>query len=1187
MTASLSPLSLLNAKIPQQGGDHRYWTGLRGSAKALAICEAARQHPGLTLVVTSTTEQALQLEQAIEFFLGQAPHGTEEHPDTPENISDGNRGIAAGQELEVLSLPDWETLPYDMFSPHQDIVSQRIRSLHRLPRVQQGILVVPARTLMYRLPPMAYLEGNSLVLAVGQSFDIDRWRQRLEAAGYRHVDNVYEHGEYAIRGAILDIYPMGAAAPYRIDLFDDEIESLRTFDPETQRSIERCERIELLPAHEYPWDKEARTRFRNQWLDAFPKAAREAPIYEDVVSGIKPPGIEYYLPLFFEETSTLFDYLPDETLIVTPEDLENAIDHFQNDIEARYEDRRYDRFRPILAPDRLFLRKETIFERLKPRPRISLYTDPREAGVREFNAQTEAVPDIAIDGRATAPVARLRAFLTQFDGRVLICAESAGRREALDDLLRQHDLTVEAATSWPAFIDSRSPLMLTTALLEQGMVLPDRKLALITEAQLFGQRVMQRRRRARATESADVAIRDLSELRMDAPVVHIDHGVGRYKGLQVIDAGGQPNEFLTLEYAGGAKLYVPVSSLHLISRYSGSDDDHAPLHKLGNERWSQAKQKALEKIRDTAAELLDIYARREARKGFQFQAPDEAYEAFCAGFPFEETPDQLAAIEAVIRDMTSERPMDRLICGDVGFGKTEVAMRAAFLATFSGKQVAVLVPTTLLAQQHYESFRDRFAETPVQVELLSRFRSSKQVDTTLEHVAAGSADIIIGTHKLLQGDVKFRNLGLVIIDEEHRFGVGQKERLKSLRAEVDILTLTATPIPRTLNMAMGQLRDLSIIATPPARRLSVRTFVRQREEALIKEALLREILRGGQVYFLHNEVSTINRTAEVLRDLVPEARVGVAHGQMRERELEQIMSDFYHKRFNVLVCTTIIETGIDIPSANTIVIERADKFGLAQLHQLRGRVGRSHHQAYAYLLTPPPKTLTPDAQKRLDAIAAAQDLGAGFMLATHDLEIRGAGELLGEEQSGQIETIGFTLYMDMLKEAVKAIREGRTPNADMPLQHGTEVNLHIPALIPEDYLPDVHNRLILYKRIAGAADQEALDELQVEMIDRFGLLPNATKNLLRQTQLRLDAEALGITKIEAGPEWAKLEFSARTQVDPLTLVKLVQGAPLQYRLENGNLFRFRLKRHDADGKLLELREMLERLQPQSKTRQSH
>ncbi|HTN34591.1 MAG TPA: transcription-repair coupling factor [Marinobacter sp.] len=1161
---SLQPL--IAPEFPEKAADHRTWGQLHGSSDALAICESARAHKGLTLVITRNTADANRLEQAMRFFLGLPVNDQE-----PAITADG---------LELLSLPDWETLPYDLFSPHQDITSRRIRTLHRLPATTHGVLVVPARTLMHRLPPVNYLQGNTLLLEVGQSLDIHTWRMQLEAAGYRHADNVYEHGEYAVRGAILDIFPMGSSHPYRIDLFDNEVETLRTFVPETQRSLERIDRIELLPAYEFPWHKEARSGFQNRWFEHFPRANKDAPVYQDVANGITPPGIEYYLPLFFEETATLFDYLPETTNVFTAEGLNESVSLFDADARARHEDRRHDLLRPILPPAELFLLQDELFRHLKAFPRVTI-TSKTATGAGTANCPTESLPDLSMNGRAAEPIGRLTRFVKDFSGRILICAESSGRREALIENLGDHKLNPQTLDSWQSFLnDDQCRLGITVAPLEYGLVLTNQDLALITETALFGERVLQRRRREKPTQESDAGYRDLAELRIGSPVVHIDHGVGRYLGLETISVDNEPNEFLMLEYAGGSKLYVPVSSLHLIARYAGSDAEHAPLHKLGTERWSNAKQKALEKIRDTAAELLDIYARREARKGFSFENPKEAYRAFAASFPFEETPDQEVAILSVIEDMTSERPMDRLICGDVGFGKTEVAMRAAFMATHSGKQVAVLVPTTLLAQQHYDSFRDRFSGTAVTVELLSRFRSTSQINKTMEAIENGRADIVIGTHKLLQGDIKFKDLGLVIIDEEHRFGVQQKEKLKALRAEVDMLTLTATPIPRTLNMAMGHLRDLSIIATPPARRLSVKTFVRQRDDALIKEAVLREILRGGQVYFLHNDVASIEKIAEDLRQLIPEARVAVAHGQMRERSLEQVMSDFYHKRFNVLVCSTIIETGIDIPSANTIIIARADKFGLAQLHQLRGRVGRSHHQAYAYLLTPPPKAISADAKKRLEAISESQELGAGFMLATYDLEIRGAGELLGDEQSGQIESIGFTLYMQLLDEAVKAIREGRTPNAELPLNHGTEINLRIPALIPDDYLPDVHNRLMLYKRIASVSDKSELKELQVEMIDRFGLLPEPAKNLIRQTELRLLAEALGIVKVDAGKEWARLEFGNSTPVDPLILIKKMQSFPDRYRLEGGNSFRFRLKDASTNGKLTGIGEMLGELTPE-------
>ena len=1155
--------NVLATDLPSRAGDHRRWGELAGSSRALAILDAAQRCNGLTLVISSSTDEALTIEQELRFF---------------QSDRDGR---------ELLSLPDWETLPYDMFSPHEDIISRRIQTLHRLPRLNQGILVLPARTLMHRLPPPTFTEGNTLVLATGDTLSLEPWRERLEAAGYRHTENVREHGEYAVRGAVLDIYPMGAHYPYRIELFDDEVETLRTFDPETQRSLERVERIELLPAHEFPWHREARLAFRNRWNEAFPDAPRDAPIYQDVVAGIRPPGIEYFLPLFFDATATLFDYLPSNSLILTDPALEEALGLFRGEVAERFEERRYDRYRPILPPGELFLRTEECFSHLKHYPRVTWQPDslPQQAGTTNMGCQRP--PDLSLEAKAGDPAWRIRQFHQQQKPRLLFVADSAGRREALREHLGRQGIETAEIADWDDFLEQDRSPAITTGPIEAGTWLTQAGICVVAETELYGHRVMQHRRRQRSAESENEAgLRDISELREGAPVVHIDHGVGRYRGLQTIDVGGQPTEFLTLEYADGASLYVPVSNLHLVARYSGTDDATAPLHKLGSERWNQAKQKALEKVRDTAAELLDVYARREASKGFAFEPPDDAYHWFCAEFPFEETPDQQAAIEAVEQDMVSERPMDRLICGDVGFGKTEVAMRAAFLATHSGKQVVVLVPTTLLAQQHYDSFRDRFADTGVQVEMLSRFRSSKEQKATLERASKGQTDIIIGTHKLLQSGLDFPNLGLTIIDEEHRFGVSQKEKLKQLRAQVDVLTLTATPIPRTLNMAMGSLRDLSIIATPPARRLSIKTFVRRRETALVKEAILREILRGGQVYYLHNEVDSIERLAEEVRELVPEARVAVAHGQMRERELEQIMSDFYHKRFNVLVCTTIIETGIDIPSANTIIIERADRFGLAQLHQLRGRVGRSHHQAYAYLLTPQGKKITSDAEKRLDAIAAAQELGAGFMLAMQDLEIRGAGELLGEGQSGQIQGVGLALYMELLDEAVKAIREGRTPNADLPMHHGTEINLRIPALIPDDYLPDIHNRLVLYKRLAGAHSREALKELQVEIIDRFGLLPEPLSNLIRQTELRIRAAALGIAKVDASGDWARIEFRVNTSFDPVVLVNLVQNQPLDYALESGDRLKFRLKEDNAEDRLNSLDRFLTRLEEQSSSGQS-
>lgn len=1124
------------------------WGNLPGAALSLAIAEAASNAERFTLLLTADSQSAERLQDELAFF-------------------------APG--LPVLHFPDWETLPYDVFSPHQDIISQRIAALYRLPELTHGVLVVPITTALHRLAPKRFLLGSSLVLDIGQKLDVEQMRSRLEAAGYRCVDTVYEHGEFAVRGALIDLFPMGSALPYRIDLFDDEIETLRTFDPENQRSIDKVESIRLLPAREFPVRKESVTGFRARFRERFDVDFRRCPIYQDLSTGITPAGIEYYLPLFFDETSTLFDYLPEDTQVFSLPGIEQAAEHFWKDVRSRYEDRRVDPERPLLPPAELFIPVEDCFAHLKSWPRVVVSQEDVETGIGRERFPASRFPELAIDAKASEPLGALRRFLDEFPGRVLFTAESAGRREVLLELLARLKLRPQEVGGWPEFVDSKERLAITIAPLDDGLLLQD--VALIAESPLFGQRIMQRRRREKGRDAGENVIKNLTELREGAPVVHIDHGVGRYQGLVTLEIEGQAAEFLMLQYAEEAKLYVPVSSLHLIARYTGSDDALAPLHRLGSETWQKAKRKAAEQVRDVAAELLDIYARRAAREGHAFADPQVDYETFSAGFPFEETPDQQAAIEAVRSDMLAPKPMDRLICGDVGFGKTEVAMRAAFIAVHSGKQVAVLVPTTLLAQQHYNSFRDRFADWPVRVEVMSRFKSAKEIQAAVQELAEGKVDILIGTHKLLQDDVKFTNLGLVIIDEEHRFGVRQKEQLKALRSEVDILTLTATPIPRTLNMAVAGMRDLSIIATPPARRLSVRTFVMEQQDPVIKEALLRELLRGGQVYYLHNDVKTIEKCAADIAALVPEARIGVGHGQMRERELEQVMGDFYHKRFNVLIASTIIETGIDVPSANTIIIERADKFGLAQLHQLRGRVGRSHHQAYAYLLTPPRKAMTDDAQKRLEAIANAQDLGAGFVLATHDLEIRGAGELLGDGQSGQIQAVGFTLYMEMLERAVKSIQKGEQPNLDQPLGGGPEINLRLPALIPEDYLPDVHARLILYKRIANATDEDGLKELQVEMIDRFGLLPEPTKNLVRLTLLKLHAEKLGITKIDAGPQGGRIEFAADTSVDPMVLIKLIQSQPKRYKFEGATVFKFQVPMERPEERFNTLEALLERL----------
>lgn len=1117
---------------------------------ALALARLAVDAP--LLVISADTAGSQRLENDLRFFA----------------------------DVPVMPFPDWETLPYDSFSPHQDIVSARLRTLRDLQSARQGIVLVPVNTLMQRLPPVDYIAGRVMTLATGQTLDREGFRESLSRAGYRAVETVFEPGEYALRGALIDLFPMGSELPLRIDLFDDEIDTLRHFDPDSQRSQDKVGHVELLPAHEYSLSRSAIACFREGFETLFDVDPRQCPLYNDALKGIPSPGLEQYLPLFFDETATLFDHLASGTRVATLPGVFEAAEHHWAAIESRFENLGVDPTRPLLPPHRAFVPVAEVFGAIKRHPRVAMTDDADHPHARL--PATQPPPTVAINARAQRPLASLEGFLARHEAtRVLFVAESRGRREALEELIAPLHLDLPHIDGWQSFADGTQRMAVTEGALNAGLALGDSDagtaLAVITESELFGEVVRQSRRREKATDDNELAIRHLAELHEGSPVVHQAHGVGRYLGLERLEAGGQAAEFLALEYADGAKLYVPVDSLHLISRYAGASDELAPLHKLGSDTWDKAKKKAAEKIRDTAAELLDVYARREARVGFACDFPVEEYARFAGNFPFEETPDQRAAIGAVIGDMTRAQPMDRVVCGDVGFGKTEVAMRAAFLAVHSNRQVVVLVPTTLLAQQHYDNFRDRFADTAVQVELISRFTGGKGQAETLKRIEEGRADIVIGTHKLLSKSMTFPNMGLLIIDEEHRFGVAQKERLKSLRAEVDILTLTATPIPRTLNMAMSGIRDLSIIATPPARRLSVKTFVQQRNEAVIKEAILREILRGGQVYVLHNEVKSIEASADKIRELVPDARVAVAHGQLPERSLERVMSDFYHKRFNVLVCSTIIETGIDVPSANTIVIERADKFGLAQLHQLRGRVGRSHHQAYAYLLTPHPKAITKDAVKRLEAISQAEDLGAGFTLASHDMEIRGAGELLGDEQSGQMETIGYSLYMQMLDRAVKAIKAGKTPNIDAPLDQGVEVSLNLPALIPDDYMPDVQQRLIMYKRIASAEDEAALKELHVELVDRFGLLPAQLKTLLRQTRLRQRAERLGISRLEAGTERGRAIFATGTAVDPMTLVTLIQQDPAHYRLDGADTLRFEFEMEREDTRFQVVEGLLERL----------
>ncbi|MEH6346799.1 MAG: transcription-repair coupling factor [Bermanella sp.] len=1135
-----------SAVTPKKAGDIQLWGQIEGSHLAHSIAQAAQEFNGLTLVVANSSSHSLRLSEEISYFF----------------------------EGKVSTLPDWETLPYDYFSPHQDIISERLSTLVKLPQAKNSILVIPALALQLRLPPLDYILGHSFSIKIGQTLDLDQLKQNLISSGYQSVDSVFEHGEFCVRGAILDVYPMGSNQPFRLELFDDEVETIRWFNPENQRSTENVDSIELLPAKEVPLDKTGIRCFKSRWFDFFDSDPKLSPLYTDVTKQIAPGGIEYYLPLFFEETATLFDYLPKQCQIIFDEKLEASLQHNWSDIESRYEDRRHDLRQPVLPPKELYLNDNESFSKFKTYPRIRVHSTTLEEQAGRYNFQQPQLPNLQIEHKHENPLAKLEDFLLESAYPVVFCAESAGRREALLELLERIGVTPQIIDQWQDLNDTEFEYAITTAPLENSFFNTQTDSWIISENSLFGERIRQQRRQKQEKDQSENVIRNLTELTPGAAVVHIDHGVGRYRGMQTIEIDKETTEFVMLEYADEAKLYVPVSSLHLISRYSASDTDTAPLHRLGTEKWSTQRRKALEKIRDTAAELLEVYAKREAKPGFGFNFPRDDYEIFASDFPFEETVDQKTSINAVISDMMKKRPMDRLVCGDVGFGKTEVALRAAFIAVQNGKQVAVLVPTTLLAQQHYETFRDRFADWPIKIESLSRFKTGQAKNKSLQALEDGSADIVIGTHKLLQPDVKYNDLGLLIIDEEHRFGVQQKERVKALRADVDILTMTATPIPRTLNMAMSGVRDLSIIATPPARRLAVKTFIKLRDEHLIKEAVLREILRGGQVYFLHNEVKTIEKTAEDLAKLIPDARIGVAHGQMSERQLESVMSDFYHKRFNVLMCTTIIETGIDVPNANTIIIERADKFGLAQLHQLRGRVGRSHHQAYAYLLTPVEKKVSKDAEKRLDAISNAQDLGAGFMLATHDLEIRGAGELLGEEQSGQIQNMGFSLYMDLLDRAVEAIKEGKELNIDSPLSDNAEINLRIPALIPEDYLPDVHNRLILYKRIANAKNKGELRDLQVEMIDRFGLLTNQVKYLFRVTELKFQLNQLGIVKLDAGDSLGRMEFGSQTQIDPYTMVRLVQTKPASYKLDGANAFKFIFDMPDAESRFKTIDDVL-------------
>jgi transcription-repair coupling factor (superfamily II helicase) len=1139
---SVSPLRPV---LPRKPGGSLAWCRLLGSARGLAIAAGAAAHPGPLVVITRSVEAAERLEDEIRFY-------------------------GAGSGTPVYSFPDWECLPYDVFSPHQGLIARRLEALYKLPNLVHGVVLIAASTAMYRLPPSDYVAAQSFLLDVGETLHIDTLRTRLTQAGYRGVSQVMEPGEFAVRGGIVDLFPVGAAHPFRIDLFGDTVESIHAFDPETQRSRKALPAVQLLPAREYPLTEQAIQRFRQAFRARFEGDPQKVQLYRDVSKGLSAPGIEFYLPLFFEATSTFFDYVPAGAVLVAEEGVMQAARDFTRDVAARYELLRHDIARPLLPPKDLFLDPEAFGDMLARRPKVDLLDlspdTPPTAEETVVDFATPAPPTLPVDYRADVPHRTLLEHLQADSTRNLIVAETAGRCETLRALLRDHGHPPVEVSRWTEFLGGQMPLAITVADLDRGLTLRSPAVAVIAESQLYGERAVQRRRRQVVERDPAAIIRSLAELRLGDAVVHEDHGVGRYRGLQTIDVGDGPNEFLCLEYAGGDKLYIPVLSLYLITRYTGTDPEHAPLHTLGGDAWEKAKRRAQQKAHDAAAELLQVQALRAARGGRVFPPGGASYQAFADTFPFEETPDQVRAIDDVAHDMETQQPMDRLVCGDVGFGKTEVAMRAAFLAVHGGAQVAVLVPTTLLAQQHYENFRDRFAGSGYRIELLSRFRSKSEQAAILRDLASGAVHVVIGTHRLLQDDVRFKDLGLLILDEEHRFGVRQKERLKRLRAEVDILTLTATPIPRTLNMALAGLRDITIIGTAPEGRLAIKTLVAERNRDLIREACLREIRRGGQVYFLHNEVRTIERAARELKELVPEAEIRVAHGQMPERELEHVMLDFYHRRFNILVCSTIIESGIDIPTANTMIIERADKFGLAQLHQLRGRVGRSHHRAYAYLLVPGLKLISADARKRLEAIESLEELGAGFALASHDLEIRGAGDLLGEAQSGEIDEVGFALYSELLERAVRSLKTGETLPTEAP-SRGAEVSLHAPALFPEDYLPDVHLRLVLYKRIASAETVDTVRSLQEEVIDRFGRLPEPAQLLFKAADLKVRAERLGIRKIDAGAKGMRIEFVDKPPIDPGAVLRLLQSAPKRYRLDGPNRVRIVGELPDVEGRL--------------------
>jgi transcription-repair coupling factor (superfamily II helicase) len=1155
--------------VPPRTGTVASLPACHGSSDAALIAALASResaHGRTMLVVTAQAADAPRLKDEIAWF-------------------------APG--IKIALLPDWETLPWDAFSPHDDLISERLSTLHALSSGTVDVVVTAASTALHRLAPASFVAARTFRFRKGQKLDEAKLRSQLTAAGYEHVTQVVHPGEYCVRGGLIDLYPMGSTLPFRLDLFDDEIESIRTFDPDTQRSLYATQEVQLLPGREFPVDEDARNAFRARWRERFEGDPSRSPMYRDIGNGVLAPGIEYWMPLFHETMATVFDYLRDNALVLTHGDVEQAASRFLNDAGQRYRFFAHDSERPLLSPAELFIAVDDFFALARrlgrwSMPRVtsgSAHADPGFEPVVEAGASqspevarrepfANPLPPLEVSRRAERPLSRLIDWLDQTPGRTLIVAESPGRRESIAELLQQEGIDAPVVEHWQHFVEQQHlESALVVGPLQEGFALTDRSIAIITEAELFaGTARRSRRGRRESATNVDALIRDLAELKVGDPVVHVQHGIGRYQGLVTMDLGDGPTEFLHLVYAGEATLYVPVAQLHVIGRYSGAAPEDAPLHQLGSGQWEKARARAARHARDAAAELLDLYARRAARSGHSFRFAARDYEAFSEGFGFEETPDQLAAIHAVVQDLVAARPMDRLVCGDVGFGKTEVALRAAFIAAADGRQVAVLCPTTLLAEQHFRTFSDRFADFPVRLTELSRFRSASETREAIEKINRGEIDIVIGTHKLLSSEIKFRNLGLVIIDEEHRFGVRQKEALKALRAEVDVLTLTATPIPRTLAMSLEGIRDFSVIATAPQKRLAIRTFVRRESDATVREALLRELKRGGQAYFLHNEVETINNRRNRLAELMPEARIEVAHGQMPERELERVMREFHQQRFNVLLCTTIIETGIDVPTANTIVIHRADRFGLAQLHQLRGRVGRSHHQAYAYLLIPDEAAITRDATKRLDAIQAMEELGSGFYLAMHDLEIRGAGEVLGDTQSGDMQQVGFSMYNDLLTEAVRALKEGREPDPGAPLAATTEIKLHVPALLPADYCADVHERLSLYKRLAGTDSEDRLRELQEELIDRFGKLPEPAQALFDTHRLRIESKPLGIIKIDAASEAIVVQFAERPPIDASQIIALIQRRR-DARMSGPDRIRFTLSTADLKSRVRAIRDI--------------